>query len=86
MVSYHHLQYYKKTNDPILRKLSDRETEGQTDQSDFIGCCRTNVEHPKMFLLLQLNAFLKQNLSSDCQSFMISFKVPLCLFWSTFLV
>ena len=27
----------EKTNYPILRKLSD-------DQSDFIGCCPTNVE------------------------------------------
>ena len=39
------------TNDPILRKLSDGQTggrtDGQTDQSDFIGRCPTNVEHPK---------------------------------------
>ena len=35
MVSYHHVQYQKKTNDPILRKLSDGRkdvrTEGRTD-------------------------------------------------------
>ena len=38
----------EKTNDPILKKLSDertkRRTDGQTDESDFIGCCPTNVE------------------------------------------
>ena len=32
----------EKTNDLILRKLSD----GQTDESDFIGRCPTNVERP----------------------------------------
>ena len=39
MVCYHHVQYIKKTNDPILRKLSDgwtdqwidRWTDGHTD-------------------------------------------------------
>ena len=29
IASYHHLQYQKKTNDPILRKLSDGRTDGQ---------------------------------------------------------
>ena len=57
----------EKTNDPILRKLSDgrmdgrtdgqkdrqsdtqadRQTDRQMDESDFIGCCLTNVERPK---------------------------------------
>ena len=50
MVSYHHLQYQKKNNDQILRKPSDgrkdKRTDGQTDESDFIGRCRTNVELP----------------------------------------
>ena len=45
------MQYQKKTNDPILRKFSDGWTNGwtdrQTDGSDFIGCCPTNIEHPK---------------------------------------
>ena len=47
MVRYHHLQYQKKTNDPILRKLSHGRTDGQTDKSDFIGRCPTmsNVQH-----------------------------------------
>ena len=31
MVSYHHVQYSEKTNNPILRKLSDRRMDGQTD-------------------------------------------------------
>ena len=29
MVSYHHVQYQKKTNDPISRKLSDGRTDGR---------------------------------------------------------
>ena len=37
----------EKTNDPILRRLSDGRTDGQTDESDFIGRCPTNVERPK---------------------------------------
>ena len=36
----------ERTNDPILRKLIDRWRDGQTDNSDFIGCCPTNVECP----------------------------------------
>ena len=44
MVSYHHVQYQKKTNDPILRKLSDKRTDEWMDKSDFIGRCPTNVE------------------------------------------
>ena len=54
MASYHHVQYQKKTEDPILIKFSDsqrnrrsdRQTGRQTDESDFIGCCLTNVELP----------------------------------------
>ena len=38
----------EKTNDPILRTLSDGRTDGRTDgemdESDFIGHCPTNVE------------------------------------------
>ena len=41
-VSYHHVQYQKKTNDPVLRKPSDRRTDGQAQESDFIGRCPTN--------------------------------------------
>ena len=38
----------EKTNDPILRKLSDGQTDRQqTDESDFIGRYPTNVERPK---------------------------------------
>ena len=44
-----------KTNDLILKKIGDRQTNGQTDgqmdKSDFIGCCGTNVycqKIPKM--------------------------------------
>ena len=63
IVSYHHVLYQKKTNDPILRILShkwtdtdgeiDRQAGRQTDRhnhtnkSDFIGCCPTNAKHPK---------------------------------------
>ena len=49
----------EKTNDPILRKLSDGWTDrwtdgltegcrdGQMDGSDFIGRCPTNIKRPK---------------------------------------
>ena len=36
----------EKTDDPILRKLSD----GRTSSSDFIGRCPTNVERPTSIL------------------------------------
>ena len=49
MVRYHHVQYQKKTNDPILTELSDRRTDrrtdGQTVESDFIGYCPTNIRN-----------------------------------------
>ena len=39
-----------KTNDPILKKLSDgqtdRWTDRRTDESDFIGRCPTKNERP----------------------------------------
>ena len=37
----------EKTNDPILRKLSDGRTGGRTNQSDFIARFPTNIERPK---------------------------------------
>ena len=53
MVSYHHVKYKKKTNDPILKKFTDggmdERTDGHTDrqrdESDFIGCCPTDIEN-----------------------------------------
>ena len=49
LVSYYHVQYQKK---PIVQYwenlvTDNRQTDGQTDQSDFIGRFPTNVEHPK---------------------------------------
>ena len=41
-----------KTNDPILRKFSNRWVDGPEDtdnKSDSIGCCPTNVERPATF-------------------------------------
>ena len=59
IISYHHVQYQKKqTNNVILRKLSDgqtderadglmdRKTDRQTNESDFIGRCPTNAGRP----------------------------------------
>ena len=61
MVRYHHVKS-EKTNNPILRKLSDgrdRQTDGQTyrqtdgrtdghmDESDFKGRSPINVKRPK---------------------------------------
>ena len=34
----------EKTNDPILRKLSDGQANRQGDESDFIGRCPTKKE------------------------------------------
>ena len=31
MVSYHHVKYLKKTNDPILKKFTDEGMDGRTD-------------------------------------------------------
>ena len=40
----------ENNNDRILRKISDgqtdRQIDRQTDESDFMGCCLTNVERP----------------------------------------
>ena len=48
----------EKINDPILRKFSDKWTDGtdrqrQMDESYFIGRCPTNVERPKIDQNLQ---------------------------------
>ena len=60
----------EKPNDSILRKLSD----GQTDESDFIGRCPTNVERPIMekikLCLHSWHLYLDSNNSSkhiDCK-------------------
>ena len=43
----------EKNNDPILRKGSDGQTDGQANrqmnETDFIGRCPTNVGHPIIF-------------------------------------
>ena len=52
MVSYHHVQYQKKLmiqsweNLVTAGRWTDKLTDRQTDKSDFIGCCPTNIEHP----------------------------------------
>ena len=52
MVSYHHVQYQKKimiqfwenlVTDGQTDRQADRLTDWQTDESDFIGCCPTDV-------------------------------------------
>ena len=46
MVSYHHVQYQKKLKIQSWENLvTDRQTNSQTDMSDFIGHCLTDVEH-----------------------------------------
>ena len=67
MVSFYHVQYQKKANDPILRKLSDRQMVGQmsrwtdkwtdktnrlTDKSNFGVRCLINVKHPKVVIVV----------------------------------
>ena len=45
-----------KTNDTVLRKLqTDGRTDGQTDKSDFIEGCLTNVERPTNFFYSRTN-------------------------------
>ena len=51
MVSYYHVQYQKKLmtqswENVVMDGQTDRRTDGQTDESDFIGLCPTNVELP----------------------------------------
>ena len=40
----------EKTNDPILKKVTEERmdgwTDGQTDNNDFIGRCSTDIEDP----------------------------------------
>ena len=67
MVSFYHAQYQKKANDPILRKLSDRQMDGQmsrwtdkwtdetnglTDESNFGVRCPINMKHPKVVIFV----------------------------------
>ena len=45
MVKYRDVKYQKKTNDPILKKFSDGQTDRQTkSKSDFVGRCPTDAE------------------------------------------
>ena len=55
MVTYHHIQNQKKlmilswenfVTDGRTDGRQMEESRGQTDESDFLGCCPTNVEHP----------------------------------------
>ena len=41
----------EKANDPIFGKLSDGRTGGQTEESNFIGRCPTNVESPIIYFV-----------------------------------
>ena len=50
-------KYGQKTNDPIqsnnlMIKPSDRRTERQTDESDFIERCPNNVERPVAIIII----------------------------------
>ena len=51
MLRYRHVQYQKKLMIQSCKNLvTDRQTDakadGQTEESDFIGQCPTNVEQP----------------------------------------
>ena len=49
MVSYHHVQYQKKEQKIIQsweNLVTDRQTDGRTDDIYFIGRYPTNVERP----------------------------------------
>ena len=47
MVSYDHAQYQKKL---MIKSWENLVTDGQIDDNDFIGRCRTNVEHAIFFI------------------------------------
>ena len=49
----------QKTNDPILRKCSDGQTDRQTEESDLIEHCLTNVKHP----IVQCNSDLSNSMT-----------------------
>ena len=60
MVSYHHVQYQKKLmiqswKNLVSDGLTDGQRERQTDESDFIGRCLTNIERPILNRVLYLN-------------------------------
>ena len=44
MVTYYYVQYQKKL---MMQSSKNLVTDGQTDKSDFIGRCPTNIERPK---------------------------------------
>ena len=62
MVSYHHT-ISEKTNHPILKKLGDGRTDGQTDDGDFIGHCPTNVE--RLIYLVLVRTLQKRKNTPD---------------------
>ena len=73
-VTRHHGQLssctvFEKTNDRILRKFSDgwtdRWTERQRDEHDFIQCCPTNVKNPASDTSFSLHINSKSNKSGD---------------------
>ena len=45
----------EKTNDPLLREISDKRTDrqmdGKTDKSDLMGRCPTNVARPIYYFI-----------------------------------
>ena len=50
MVSYHHVQYQKKQ---MIQSWENLGMDGQTDESDFIGRCTTNVKRSKGNFILK---------------------------------
>ena len=64
VVSFHHVQFQKKLMIQSRENLvTDGRTDGQTDESDFIRRCPTNVEHPTLTIktdnqLLQSHSML----------------------------
>ena len=39
----------------VMDGRPDGRTDRQMDKSDFIGCCPTNVERPKMYNINEVN-------------------------------
>ena len=66
MVSYYNVKYQKKLMIQSWENLvADRQTDRQTDQSDVIGCCPTNVMRP-LCSMEKIAKIMKQTYAYKC--------------------
>ena len=72
----------EKTKDQILRKIIDGQTDRRTDESDFIGCCPTNVECPinKSSEETDFNNLTYHYTGKSAPQYFVRFKGPLIMY------